>query len=416
MWRGPPGLQSRESSRLLLGNGEKPRRFSALQAWQPAPRKETRLSFDTDVFILGGGPAGLAAAIAARQKGMRVTLADSQSPPIDKACGEGLMPDSLAAAASLGIEVPFQAGYPLNGIRFIGPPHSVAAEFSDGTGLGIRRTALHQVLVNHAERAGVDLRWNCPVTGMEGHHARLGQQTITARWMVGADGIRSRVRGWAGLDEVRRTSILSGSRSRFSFRRHYRINPWSEFVEIHWADGCQFYITPVSSAEVCVVLMSRDPQFRMQEALPLFPELYSRLRTCEPVTAERGALAATLRLKRITRGHVALIGDAAGTVDPITGKGVCMAFQQARSLAGALASGDLSRYQQAHRQIMRRPTFMADFMLSMDRWPGLRARAVRAMETHPNLFANLLAVHAGGLGVGRMAATAAMLGWEVATA
>ena len=57
------------------------------------------MTFDTDVFILGGGPAGLAAAIAARQTGLRVTVADARCPPIDKVCGEGLMPDSLAAAA-----------------------------------------------------------------------------------------------------------------------------------------------------------------------------------------------------------------------------------------------------------------------------------------------------------------------------
>ncbi|MGB8062426.1 MAG: FAD-binding protein, partial [Candidatus Sulfotelmatobacter sp.] len=47
----------------------------------------------TDVFVIGGGPAGLAAAIAARKCGLRVIVADAAQPPIDKACGEGLMPD-----------------------------------------------------------------------------------------------------------------------------------------------------------------------------------------------------------------------------------------------------------------------------------------------------------------------------------
>jgi flavin-dependent dehydrogenase len=50
----------------------------------------------TDVFVIGGGPAGLAAAIAARQQGFRVAVADSAQMPIDKR-GEGLMPDGLTA-------------------------------------------------------------------------------------------------------------------------------------------------------------------------------------------------------------------------------------------------------------------------------------------------------------------------------
>jgi len=57
----------------------------------------------TEVFVVGGGPAGLAAAIAARQRGFEVVVADSAQPPIDKACGEGLMPDGVAALARLGV-------------------------------------------------------------------------------------------------------------------------------------------------------------------------------------------------------------------------------------------------------------------------------------------------------------------------
>ena len=57
----------------------------------------TPLPRSTDVFVIGGGPAGLAAAIAARRRGLDVTVADCSVPPIDKACGEGIMPDGLAA-------------------------------------------------------------------------------------------------------------------------------------------------------------------------------------------------------------------------------------------------------------------------------------------------------------------------------
>jgi len=61
--------------------------------------------FDIDVFVAGGGPAGLAAAIAARQQGFSVMVADSAIPPIDKACGEGLMPDGLDSLRQLGMTI-----------------------------------------------------------------------------------------------------------------------------------------------------------------------------------------------------------------------------------------------------------------------------------------------------------------------
>ena len=54
---------------------------------------------------MGGGPAGLAAGIAAREQGHDVMVADGVRPPIDKAGGEGVMPNGVAALRSLGVEI-----------------------------------------------------------------------------------------------------------------------------------------------------------------------------------------------------------------------------------------------------------------------------------------------------------------------
>ncbi len=366
--------------------------------------------FDTDVFVLGGGPAGLAASIAARQAGLRVTLADAYRPPIDKPCGEGLMPDSLAALRHLGITLPPDYGRSVRGIRFSGIDHSVSAVFPRGAGLAVRRTVLQPLLLERAKDIGVELLWGCPVTGLHGGVVLAGRERLQARWIIGADGSQSSIRRWAGLQSFRRNS------QRFSRRRHYRVAPWSDDVEVFWGHHCQFYVTPISENEICVALMTADPRRRIEDTLPEFPALQKRLSGANATTAERGALAATRRLNRVTRGNVALIGDASGTVDPITGEGLCLAFQQALTLAPALHCGDLSLYERAHRRLMRRPRFMADFMLLMDRSKFLRSRGLAAFQAHPHLFSNLLAMHVGQWTPLRLVTTATALGWQVITA
>ncbi len=365
--------------------------------------------FDTDVFVLGGGPAGLAAAIAARLSGFRVLLADSEKPPIDKACGEGLMPDSLHAAAELGITIPLSAGYAFRGIRFQSAGHHVAADFPNGTGLGVRRMVLQPLLAETAARAGVELMWRTPVSGIAKGSVSIGTEQVRARWIIGADGSQSSVRRWAGLSHFDRNS------QRFSYRRHFRVVPWSDYMEIHWGERCQFYVTPVSASEICLVLMTRDQHQRVADALPKFPQLQARLQGVPAITSERGAYAVTRKLRRVTRGNVALIGDASGNVDPITGEGLCLAFRQASALAGALIAEDLSLYESAYRRLSRRPRFMADFMLLMDRSNFLQQRTVKAFVARPRLFADMVAMHVGQLSPTRFAAAAAMLGWQMST-
>ena len=366
------------------------------------------ISKSTDVFVIGGGPAGLAAAIAARQRGFDVLLADCSAPPMDKACGEGMMPDGLAAARSLGLRLEQDAGFPFRGICFRGAGiPAVEADFPNGCGLGMRRTKLHELMVARAVEVGVRLEWGARITGIDSDGVVADGRQVAARWIVGADGGHSNVRKWAGLDASVRES------RRFGFRRHYRVAPWSDYMEIHWGDACQLYITPVSASEICVVLISRDPRLRLDDALPLFPVVSRRL--SGPGTLERGGVTVSRRLKNVCRGRVALVGDASGSVDAITGEGLCLLFQHAVALADALEAGDLRNYQSEHRRMGRRPEFMSDLMLLLDRRKGLRHRALGAMAKEPRLLANMLAMHVGELPTFDFFTNGLAFGWHLLT-
>jgi menaquinone-9 beta-reductase len=335
---------------------------------------------NTDVFIVGGGPAGLAAAIAARLKGFDVIVADAAQPPIDKACGEGLMPDSLEALRQLGVVVDPEQSFAFRGIRFIGDGGTAAADFPREHGIAVRRVRLHQLLIDRARELGVTLLWRTHVRDF---------QDVRARLIVGADGGNSRVRRWASLDAVRSES------HRYGFRRHYRVRPWADFVEVYWGPGCQMYVTGVAHEEMLIGLLTRDPRMRVNDALPHFPELERKLQGSDTLSEERGALTVARHLRRVYRGNIALIGDASGSVDAITGEGLGLAFRQALALADALAADNLDQYQSAHRRLARRPAIMAQLLLMLDRFPRLRPLVLRTFGAKPIIFERLLAVHVG---------------------
>jgi len=344
-----------------------------------------------DLLVAGGGPAGLAAAIAASQKGFTVIVADHANPPIDKACGEGLMPDGVAALNRLGVALETHQALPFSGIRFVAGQDSVATMFPCGMGWGIRRPVLHGLLVQRAARVGVSLFWGARLNWLNNGEVTLNGHRVDFRWILGADGHYSQARQWMKLDHPR------FRRSRVGFRQHYRVAPWSDFVELHWGRNCQLVVTPVGHQEICLAVLSNQPQLRLEEALLQFPEVLKRLKGAITITDERGAISAVCSLRRVYRGRHALIGDASGSVDAITGKGLCLTFQQALFFAEALERGQLELYQTAHRRLARLPTLMSWLMLSMDRHAWLRERALRALIAEPPLFSRLLATHVGAL-------------------
>jgi len=361
----------------------------------------------TDVFVIGGGPAGLAAAIAASQNGFRAIVADGSAPPIDKPCGEGLLAETQAALRDLGVSADDLAGYPIRGIRFMQRDDQVAGVFPKGSGIGIRRTILHEILVKRARNCGVQFLWNTPVSGISQRGVHTSRGLVDAKWIVGADGSGSRVRRWSGLDANHARSL------RHATRRHYRVTPWTEFVEIYWGQRCQAYVTPLSSQEVCIVLTAgnaREADFGV--ALQNWPQLQERLAGAELSSRERGAVTFMHRLNHVVNGNVALLGDSSGGVDAITGEGLRLCFRQAVALADAMETGDLRVYERAHKKLMLRPAFMGKLLLVLAGNDMLRERAIRSMAAKPEIFDQLLAFYIGHSTTAGVIPAGLLLGWR----
>ncbi len=363
-----------------------------------------------DIFIIGGGPAGLAVAILAAQQGFRAAVADHNRPPIDKACGEGLMPNTLAAMKMLDINVAAGEGVPFPGIRFRDSDNSTSfeAEFAQGAGLGLRRTILHAKLVQRATELGVVLLWGRRVTLGGDGQVFCDDQRVQCKWVIGADGEASPFRKWAGLEQTRYERI------RFAVRQHFRTTPWTDFVEVYWGRDCQIVVAPVAAEQLCIAVTSRNPGLRFGEAVGQVPALSSRLRGINSANTARGARTALRRLRRVCRCRFALVGDASGSVDPLTGEGIGLAFQHAQALVEAMKHDDLQSYQGAHDGIGRPPRLMSRLMLMMDAHPRLRRRALRVLAAEPSLFSRLLDFNVGETPVSKLGVGPVLqLGWRM---
>jgi flavin-dependent dehydrogenase len=361
-----------------------------------------------EVLIVGAGPAGIATAIAASQKGLRVTVADARRPPIDKACGEGILPQGVAALYQLGIWLDSSVAFPIVGLRFSDEASSVGGRITRGAAFGLRRSVLHDLLVRRASELGVSFRWGARVSELNSDYARLDGVRFPFHWLVGADGQKSTVRKWSGLGPHRVRS------ARFGFCCHFAVAPWSEYVEVYWGERCQIYVTPTGPDEICLAVLSSDPQMRVARALREFPAVSKGLGGARRITDEIGSTTVLEYPRGVTRRNVALVGDASFTVDGITGQGLSLAFQQALSLGDALASENLGDYRLAHREFVKEPARMARLLLLLDRQTWLRRKALRMFAENPKLFARMISTHANHPKPAPIRASEMFdLGWQV---
>lgn len=328
-----------------------------------------------DVVVVGGGPVGLAAALAAARRGLSVVVLEPRDGPIDKACGEGLMPGAVAALARLGVD---PEGLALNGIRYLGGGRSAQAAFRDGEGRGVRRTTLHAALAEAVASAGVEVlpltagdltQDDRGVTVLTHEQGRRPGPPVRARYVLAADGLHSPVRRALGLD------VPVRGVARYGLRRHYATAPWSDHVEVHWGPTAEAYVTPVAPDLVGVAVLTRS-RAGYDALLEQFPGLRERLDTAVGHGSDlRGAGPLRQRSRRRVAGRVLLVGDASGYVDALTGEGIALGIAQAGEAVAAIGVDDPVRYERGWRRASWRYTLLTQGLVQATR-PGWSRRAI----------------------------------------
>ena len=335
-----------------------------------------------DLLVAGGGPAGLATAIYGARAGLEVVVVERRRGPVDKACGEGLMPHAVQQLHRLGVNAP---GKPFEGITYLDGQRCVTGRFRSGSGRGVRRTALHAALLDATAAAGIEVVHDeVGEVSQDATSVRCGD--FHARYLAAADGLHSPIRASLGLARP------SAGPRRFGIRRHHLMTPWSDCVEVYWSADAEAYVTPV--ADDCVgvaVLTARKGGF--DEHIQGFPDLKDRL-SGHDHGHDRAAGPLRQKVRSRTAGRVLLVGDAAGYVDALTGEGLGISFSAAELLVNCVAADRPADYDRQWRRMSRRYRLLTAGLLRASAFRPVRSRIVPAANSFPGIFTgvvNLLA-------------------------
>ncbi len=354
-----------------------------------------------DVAIIGAGPAGLAVALELKRRGVEAMVIDRQRGPIDKACGEGLMPAGLSALERLGVRrfLTDDDAWPFESISYWQEDGRAAVgKLPAPGGLGVRRLALARAFRTAAEAERVTVREGCAVRSLRREAGRVVLETdsglISSAFVIGADGLHSPTRKWAGLE-----GAPTAARRRFGLRQHLRMTPWSHSVEIFFAPGIEAYVTGAGKERVGIAFLWSEGLLDVEKVsfpalLERFPRLAEKVRGAPSDSTPRGAGPLLQAVTRRVAPNIALVGDAAGYVDAITGEGLSLAFEGASALAecfpNALRSPEdvlrLAAYERHAERAFAKYARLASTLVWVAQRPSLRRRVIGLLGSAPPIF------------------------------
>lgn len=369
-----------------------------------------------DVVVVGGGPAGSAAAIFLRQRGHDVLLLDEARFPRDKVCGEGVSPEAWRLLTAMGAADDVRAlrPYPLRGMELTSPDGTRFRGHYRGVpdaGFAARRRDLDACLLAAARRAGAEVREGARASALIQRDGRVsgvmmsngaGETPVEARLVVAADGRRSMVARQLGLLREHRRLRKYAVRGYWS-----GVDGLGEHGEMHVVAGGYCGIAPLAATEANVTFVvdraamqasAGDLEGFYRATLARWPRVAERLARATLTEAPRAIGPLALEARRVSVPGAALVGDAAGFYDPFTGEGVTLALRGAEILAGVadrVLRGDgasLGEYDRLRAEATRDKFRLNRLLQRVVAWPALANSVARRLARRPDLADRLVGI------------------------
>ena len=366
--------------------------------------------------MVGGGPAGTAAAVFLRQLGHEVVLVDEARFPRDKICGEGVSPEAWRLLGRMGAEAAVRAlrPRPVRGMKLTAPDGTAfRGEYTGARepGFAVRRWCLDRALLDCARAAGVEVHEGARARDIVRHDGTVrgvvvesdgAIQRLEARLVVAADGRRSVIARKLGLLREHRTL------RKFAVRGYWKgVEGLTDHGEMHVTRGGYCGIAPLGDEEANITFVLDQAEMRAAgggladfylRTLERWPRVRERLGRASLTSPPRAIGPLALEARRVSAPGAVLVGDAAGFYDPFTGEGVTLALRGAEIAAEvahrALANGatDLRLYDRRRDDATRDKFRLNRLLQRIVAWPALANAVARRLSRRPDLADRLVGI------------------------